>query len=77
MIAIGSGGLFGLGLGESRQKYLYLPETKNDFVFSIVCEELGFVGALTVVLLFVLLLVRGFYIDSLNRSLFGCSRCLK
>lgn len=51
LIAIGSGGLFGLGLGESRQKYLYLPETKNDFVFSIVCEELGLVGALTVVLL--------------------------
>ena len=46
LIAIGSGGLFGLGLGNSRQKYLYLPETKNDFVFPIVCEELGFVGAL-------------------------------
>ena len=62
LIAIGSGGLFGLGLGESRQKYLYLPETKNDFVFAIVCEELGFVGALTVVLLFALLVIRGFYI---------------
>lgn len=71
LIAIGSGGLFGLGLGESRQKYLYLPETKNDFVFSIVCEELGFVGALTVVLLFVLLLVRGFYIASHAHDKFG------
>lgn len=71
LIAIGSGGLFGLGLGESRQKYLYLPETKNDFVFSIVCEELGFVGALTVVLLFVLLLVRGFHIASRAHDKFG------
>jgi cell division protein FtsW len=71
LIAIGSGGLFGLGLGESRQKYLYLPETKNDFVFSIVCEELGFVGALMVVLLFVLLVFRGFYIASRAHDKFG------
>ncbi len=71
LIAIGSGGLFGLGLGESRQKYLYLPETKNDFVFAIVCEELGFVGALTVVLLFALLVIRGFYIATHARDKFG------
>ncbi len=71
LIAIGSGGLFGLGLGESRQKYLYLPESKNDFVFAIVCEELGFVGALTVVLLFALLVIRGFYIAAHARDKFG------
>lgn len=71
LIAIGSGGLFGLGLGESRQKYLYLPETKNDFVFSIVCEELGFVGALTVVLLFALLVFRGFHIATHAHDKFG------
>ena len=71
LVAIGSGGLFGLGLGESRQKYLYLPETKNDFVFSIVCEELGLVGALTVVLLFTLLVIRGFYIAMRAKDKFG------
>lgn len=71
LIAIGSGGFFGLGLGESRQKFLYLPETKNDFVFSIVCEELGFVGALTVVLLFALLVYRGFRIASQAPDKFG------
>lgn len=71
LIAIGSGGFFGLGLGESRQKFLYLPETKNDFVFSIVCEELGFVGALTVVLLFALLVFRGFRIASQAPDKFG------
>ncbi|MBQ8780793.1 MAG: cell division protein FtsW [Oscillospiraceae bacterium] len=62
LIAIGSGGLTGLGFGNSRQKFLYLPESKNDFVFAIVCEELGFAGALTVMILFVLLILRGFYI---------------
>jgi cell division protein FtsW len=71
LIAIGSGGLFGLGLGESRQKFLYLPETKNDFVFAIVCEELGFVGALTVVLLFALLVFRGFHIATHAQDKFG------
>ncbi|MGN1089838.1 MAG: FtsW/RodA/SpoVE family cell cycle protein [Huintestinicola sp.] len=62
LIAIGSGGVFGLGLGNSRQKFLYLPESQNDFVFSIVCEELGFVGAVVVILLFVMLVFRGFSI---------------
>ncbi len=71
LIAIGSGGFFGLGLGESRQKYLYLPETKNDFVFAIVCEELGFVGALFVILLFVILVIRGFYIAAHASDRFG------
>lgn len=60
--AISSGGLFGLGLGNSRQKYLYLPEEHNDFIFAVVCEELGFVGAMTILLLFALLICRGFWI---------------
>mgnify|MGYP002793390376 FL=1 len=62
LIAIGSGGLFGLGLGNSRQKFLYLPESKNDFVFAVVCEELGFVGAMLVIVLFLMFIVRGFTI---------------
>ena len=60
--AIGSGGLFGPGYGRGRQKYLYLPEEHNDFIFSIVCEELGFVGAGGIILLFILLIVRGYWI---------------
>lgn len=71
LIAIGSGGAFGLGLGESRQKYLYLPESENDFVFSIICEELGFVGAVTVILLFVLLVAQGFQIATHSKDRFG------
>ncbi len=71
LIAIGSGGLFGMGLGESRQKYLYLPEAQNDFVFSIVCEELGLIGAMLVILLFVIFSFRGFYIASKSPDKFG------
>ena len=59
LYAIGSGGATGLGLGNSRQKQMFVPEPQNDFIFAIVCEELGFVGALAVVGLFVLLLLRG------------------
>ncbi len=62
LYAIGSGGFFGLGLGQSRQKYLYLPEEHNDFIFSIVCEELGFIGAALILTLFALLIVRGYWI---------------
>jgi cell division protein FtsW len=62
MIAIGSGGIMGSGLGNSRQKYLYLPEPQNDFIFAIVCEELGFIGAILVIVLFILLVYRGFVI---------------
>lgn len=58
LYAIGSGGLFGLGLGQSVQKYSYLPEPYNDFIYAIVCEELGFVGAIVVVALFALLIMR-------------------
>lgn len=71
LIAIGSGGLFGLGLGNSRQKYLYLPETKNDFVFPIVCEEIGFVGALAIIIVFFLLIVEGFSIAVRCKDRFG------
>lgn len=71
LVAIGSGGLFGLGLGGSRQKFMYLPESQNDFVFSIVCEELGFIGAVTIILLFALLIIRGFYIASKSKDRFG------
>ncbi|MBQ3841120.1 MAG: putative lipid II flippase FtsW [Ruminiclostridium sp.] len=62
LIALGSGGWFGQGLGNSHQKYSYLPFAENDFIFSVIVEELGFVGAVVVVLLFLLLIIRGFYI---------------
>ena len=71
LYAIGSGGLSGLGLGMSRQKYLYLPEEHNDFIFSVVCEELGFIGAMVVILLFVLLILRGYWIAMHARDRFG------
>lgn len=71
LIAIGSGGFMGLGLGQSRQKYLYLPEPQNDFIFSIVCEELGFVGAAIIIILFVLFVYRGFVIASKAPDKFG------
>ena len=71
LIAIGSGGMFGLGLGASRQKYNYLPEAQNDFVFAVLCEEFGFVGAVTVILLFCLLVFRGFYIAAKAKDKFG------
>ena len=57
--AIGSGGFFGTGLGSSRQKYGYVPEPQNDFVFTIICEELGFIGAFLLIALFVLFVWRG------------------
>lgn len=71
LYAIGSGGLMGLGLGKSRQKYLYLPEEHNDYIFPIVCEELGFVGAMVIILLFMLLIVRGYWIAMHARDRFG------
>ncbi len=69
--AIGSGGLLGLGLGQSRQKYLYIPEPQNDYIFSIVCEELGFIGAMMVIVLFVLLIWRGFVVAFHSKDKFG------
>ena len=71
LYAIASGGLAGLGLGNSRQKYLYVPEPQNDFIFSILCEELGFIGAALVVALFLLLLLRGMSIAVRARDKFG------
>ena len=71
LYAIGSGGLFGLGLGNSRQKYLYLPESQNDFVFAVVCEELGLVGAIMILMVFGLLVWRGITISMRARDPFG------
>lgn len=59
LYAIGSGGLYGMGLGQSRQKFLYIPEPQNDFIFAVICEELGFLGAIFVMFLFVLLIWKG------------------
>ena len=71
LYAIASGGLAGLGLGNSRQKYLYVPEPQNDFIFSILCEELGFLGAALVIVLFLALLLRGMSIALRARDKFG------
>lgn len=71
LYAIGSGGLLGLGLGNSRQKYLYIPEPQNDFIFAVVCEELGFVGASIIIVLFALLVWRGFVIAMRAPDKFG------
>ncbi len=71
LLAIGSGGLLGVGLGRSRQKFLYLPEEHNDFIFAIVCEELGLVGATIIMLIFAALILRGFWIALHARDRFG------
>lgn len=71
LIAMGSGGWFGLGFGASRQKYLWLPESQNDFIISVIVEELGYIGGLTVVLLFALLVWRGFRIAKNAPDKFG------
>ena len=71
LLAIGSGGILGRGIGQSRQKYLWLPEPHNDFIFAIVCEELGLIGALVIILLFCLLVWRGFTIAMRAKDKFG------
>lgn len=71
LYAIGSGGLWGMGLGQSRQKYMYLPEPQNDFVFAIVCEELGLIGALIILTLFAVLVYRGIKISQRATDKFG------
>lgn len=71
LYAIGSGGLTGEGLGNSRQKHSFLPEPQNDFIFAIVCEELGFVGAVLIILLFAALVWRGFVIGMRAPDKFG------
>ena len=72
LISIGSGGLLGVGLGKSRQKFLYLPEEHNDFIFAIICEELGLIGATIIMLLFAALILRGYWIALHTRDRFGC-----
>ncbi len=71
LFAIGSGGLFGLGLGRSRQKYQNIPEPQNDFIFSIICEELGFIGAALVIVLFAIFVYRGINIAMRAPDRFG------
>ena len=71
LYAIGSGRLFGAGLGQGRQKYLYLPEAHNDFIFAILAEELGFIGCITVIALFVILVWRGILIALRSPDAFG------
>ena len=71
LITIGSGGLLGVGLGKSRQKFLFLPEEHNDFIFAIICEELGLIGASVIMLLFAALILRGYWIALHARDRFG------
>lgn len=71
LLAMGSGGLLGLGFGNSKQKMLYLPELENDFVFPIVVEELGFIGGAVVLILFALLIIRGYWLALHARDKFG------
>ena len=71
LIAIGSGGLLGKGLGQSIQKYLFLPEPENDYVFAIIVEELGFIGAALILFLFALLVLRGYWLAIHARDRFG------
>lgn len=71
LYAIGSGGLFGAGLGESKQKFLYIPEPHNDFIFSILSEELGFIGCAVVILLFAIFVWRGILIAMKAPDMFG------
>ncbi len=71
LYAIGSGGLFGVGLGRSREKFLYLPEPHTDFIFAILAEELGFIGTVTIVILFFLFAWRGFKVAISAPDIFG------
>ena len=76
LIAIGSGGLLGLGFGRGRQKHLYLPEVQNDFIFAVICEELGLVGATIILALFAALIVKGFCIAKDAPDRFGALLCV-
>lgn len=71
LYAIGSGGLFGAGLGQSKQKYLYLPEPQNDFIFAVLAEELGYFGCLVVIILFLVFIWRGILISMRASDNFG------
>ncbi len=76
LYAIGSGGFLGTGLGQSKQKHLYVSEPQNDFIFAIVCEELGFVGAVVIIVLFAALIYRGIKIGLLAKDRFGALLCM-
>jgi cell division protein FtsW len=71
LLALGSGGLMGVGLGHSRQKYLFLPETATDSIFPIIAEEIGFIGATIIILLFIYFIYRGILISSKAPDTFG------
>jgi cell division protein FtsW len=75
LYAIGSGGVFGRGLGKSRQKYLYLPFQYNDYIFAIICEELGLVGALLIIVIFAALILRGYWIALRSPDRFSTVLC--
>ena len=75
LYAIGSGGLFGLGLGRSKQKYLYLPFQYNDYIFAIICEEIGLIGAVVIIVLFALLVLRGYWIALQAKDRFSTVFC--
>lgn len=71
LYAVGSGGIFGVGLGNSKQKYLYLPEPHNDFIFSVLAEELGFIGCAFVIILFAIFVWRGIVTAMNSKDMFG------
>lgn len=71
LYAIGSGGIFGRGLGQSREKYSWLPEAQNDFIFSVLCEELGLVGAVAVLGMFIFFIYRGYKIALTCKDMYG------
>lgn len=75
LYAIGSGGVFGLGFGKSRQKYLYLPFQYNDYIFAVICEELGFVGATAIIVLLAALILRGYWIALHAKDRFSTVLC--
>ena len=71
LMSVGSGGVWGLGLGQGRQKHLFLPEPENDFIFAVICEELGMVGAVLIMLVFAALILRGYQIALRAPDRFG------
>ena len=71
LYAVGSGGLLGMGLGQGMQKYLWLPMEHNDYIFAVICEELGFIGAVLILILFVLLIMRGYWLAMHARTRYG------
>lgn len=71
LMAVGSGGVWGLGLGQGRQKHLFLPEPANDFIFAVICEELGMVGAILIMIVFAALILRGYQIALRAPDRFG------